>query len=42
MRINAGGRLSTRDVVGRYNEIARYWRVVMTPACHAGTDRIED
>ena len=28
MQINPGGRLNTRDVVGRDNEIARYWRVL--------------
>ena len=28
MQINPGGRLSTEDVVGRDNEIARYWRVL--------------
>ena len=28
MRINPGGRLDTSDVVGRDNEIARYWRVL--------------
>ena len=28
MRINPGGRLNIRDVVGRDNEIARYWRVL--------------
>ena len=28
MQINPGGRLNTKDVVGRDNEIARYWRVL--------------
>ena len=28
MQINPGGRLNTRDVMGRDNEIARYWRVI--------------
>lgn len=28
MRINPGGRLDTRDVVGRDAEIARYWGVL--------------
>ena len=28
MQINPGGRLNIRDVVGRDNEIARYWRVL--------------
>ncbi len=28
MQINPGGRLNTSDVVGRDNEIARYWRVL--------------
>ena len=28
MQINPGGRLSTEDVVGRDDEIARYWRVL--------------
>ena len=28
MQINPGGRLNTRDVVGRDNEIARYWGVL--------------
>ena len=28
MQINLGGRLNTRDVMGRDNEIARYWRVL--------------
>ena len=28
MRINPGGRLNTEDVMGRDNEIARYWRVL--------------
>ena len=28
MRINPGGRLDIRDVVGRDNEIARYWHVL--------------
>ena len=28
MKINPGGRLNTKDVMGRDNEIARYWRVV--------------
>ena len=27
MQINPGGRLNTKDVMGRDNEIARYWRV---------------
>ena len=28
MQINPGGRLNTGDVMGRDNEIARYWRVI--------------
>ena len=28
MRINPGGRLDIKDVMGRDNEIARYWRVL--------------
>ena len=28
MQINPGGRLNTNDVVGRDNEIARYWRIL--------------
>ena len=28
MQINPGGRLNTEDVMGRDNEIARYWRVL--------------
>ena len=28
MKINPGGRLNTRDVMGRDNEIARYWRIL--------------
>ena len=28
MQINPGGRLNTRDVMGRDSEIARYWRVL--------------
>ena len=28
MQINPGGRLNTRDAVGRDNEIARYWQVL--------------
>ena len=28
MQINPGGRLNTKDVVGRDSEIARYWRVL--------------
>lgn len=28
MQINPGGRLNTKDVMGRDNEIARYWRVL--------------
>ena len=28
MRINPGGRLNTKDVIGRDDEIARYWRVI--------------
>ena len=28
MQINPGGRLDTKDVMGRDNEIARYWRVI--------------
>ena len=28
MRINPGGRLNTEDIIGRDNEIARYWRVL--------------
>ena len=28
MQINPGGRLNTQDVMGRDNEIARYWRVL--------------
>ena len=28
MQINPGGRLATKDVVGRDDEIARYWRVL--------------
>ena len=28
MQINPGGRLNTKDVVGRDNEIARYWGVL--------------
>ena len=28
MQINPGGRLATRDVIGRDNEIDRYWRVL--------------
>ena len=28
MQINPGGRLNTKDVMGRDNEIARYWGVL--------------
>ena len=28
MQINPGGRLDTKDVIGRDNEIERYWRVL--------------
>ena len=28
MQINPGGRLNTEDVIGRDDEIARYWRVI--------------
>ena len=28
MQINPGGRLDTRDIIGRDNEIARYWRIL--------------
>ena len=28
MQINPGGRLNTNDVVGRDNEIGKYWRVL--------------
>ena len=28
MQINPGGRLNTKDVMGRDSEIARYWRVL--------------
>ena len=28
MQINPGGRLDIRDVVGRDNEIARYWEIL--------------
>ena len=28
VQINLGGRLNTRDMVGRDNETARYWRVL--------------
>ena len=28
MQINPGGRLDTKDVIGRDTEIARYWRVL--------------
>ena len=28
MKINPGGRLATKDVIGRDDEIARYWRVL--------------
>ena len=28
MQINPGGRLDTKDVMGRDNEIARYWGVL--------------
>ena len=28
MQINPGGRLNTKDVMGRDGEIARYWRVL--------------
>ena len=46
MRINPGGILDTRDVVGRDNEIARLWRVlerqslVIAPARRSGKTRI--
>ena len=30
MQINPGGRLDTKDVMGRDNEIARYWDVLTT------------
>lgn len=28
MQINPGGRLDTKDIVGRDNDIDRYWRVL--------------
>ena len=28
MQINPGGRLDTKDIIGRDNEIDRYWRVL--------------
>ena len=28
MQINSGGRLDTKDIIGRDNEIDRYWRVL--------------
>ena len=39
MQINPGGRLNTQDVMGRDNEIARYWRVLERQGLVISTER---